>query len=837
MHSTYNGSYGSVSIDFAGSGLPEGAPLFNVESGASVTVSGDWTSAVSLTETKDSKTITAGADNASLTILGSIDAVQVTGAQGENSGAPAAFTAKNHGQLNLGRAGTRTRIWSGPGGGAIGVEGESSLTIDSTHNRIVGTVRFFTTLDYKLTDQSQLRGKISAYKRGLYDLLDEFRDAVPEAIDYAEKEILAPAWKRLATSLGAGSTIRATFDGADSYWFGDEYNGNNLTLRATVTAKKADQFGIDDVIENALNTYVLRGTQPESGGNLEVTFRNGAQWSYFGVPESLEDSDTINMWFASRGFVGMPAILLINDILRVRGYSIPKRISSITLEEGGVINLYDVDDPAVSTSVKARWREIGLDKVFPEVMAVKHDYVRIGDLKGNGGIFRLDLDVDNKADSDMIFIENSSTGGTFSIEPYNLENLGNVSETNTLRFASVSKAARDKVNFTDTVNIKGEYLKDYQLLIGSEDYDPASEKNADYEDRVKPIETVNGEYQTFKPHGTEVENEDGSKSIVEDVTSLIGGKNWFIYRIVESENENVTRLNANPEAGWDYARTLDRLHHRLGEIRYSDPTEKGLWARARYERLDQHQVNLDRTMVQVGADFRNTERNRVGLAFDYNWGDADFDHVKGQNDITGYNLMFYDTWLKENGAWVDLTASIGRMKTETETVLNNGQSVTADYSQHVYKLGIEAGHKFDHKTESATYFVEPQLQLQYTRLGGKSYTMSNGFAGKLSSASSLIGRAGVRLGREWTNDKSLMNNAYFVADMLHEFGHGQDSYLYAGNQTVKHRIGGTGTWFDAGVSGQWRTSERTAMHFDLLKYFGGGFGNAWMAGVNLRYAF
>lgn len=113
--------------------------------------------------------------------------------------------------------------------------------------------------------------------------------------------------------------------------------------------------------------------------------------------------------------------------------------------------------------------------------------------------------------------------------------------------------------------------------------------------------------------------------------------------------------------------------------------------------------------------------------------------------------------------------------------------------------------------------------------------MSNGFAGKLSSASSLIGRAGVRLGREWTNDKGLMNNAYFVADMLHEFGNGQDSYLYAGSETAKHRIGGTGTWFDVGVSGQWRTSERTAMHFDLLKYFGGGFGNAWMANVNFRY--
>ncbi len=836
-YKNYSGEFDNVTMDYTANNLSSWGRIFGVgrdpttRAPQTATVNGSWTSSVYITPDK-TKTIgaatTAGSYGGTIKILGDIDAVQKIDAPNLTIGGSNVFWVQDEGSIELGSAGTTTKVWSiAAKPDALSAKNNSTITINSTNNQIVGSMDFISDGAPELMNMSTFRAKAEAYPNGgTWSFGLGYLGKEPEALKYAEEEIFAPTRPALAKTLGQGSTIKATFDGADSYWFGDEQNGKNVLALGTVVRNSGDTMGMDDTIQDALNTAVLEGFNPERGGDLDITLKNGAQWTYFGIADHLHTAQTVN---ADVSF------LKANKTINIDTYSIPKRISSITLEEGGVINLYDVDDPSVPSSVKAKWRELGLDTQFPEVMDVKHDYVRIGDLKGNGGIFRLDLDVDNKADSDMIFIENSSTGGTFSIEPYNLENLGNVSETNTLRFASVSKAARDKVNFTDTVNIKGEYLKDYQLLIGSEDYDPESEKNADYEDRVKPISTAQGDIQTFNPHGTEVENEDGSKSIVEDVTSLIGGKNWFIYRIVESENENVTRLNANPEAGWDYARTLDRLHHRLGEIRYSDPTEKGLWARARYERLDQHQVNLDRTMVQVGADFRNTERNRVGLAFDYNWGDADFDHVKGQNDITGYNLMFYDTWLKENGAWVDLTASIGRMKTESETVLNNGQSVTADYSQRVYKLGIEAGHKFDHKTESATYFVEPQLQLQYTRLGGKSYTMSNGFAGKLSSANSLIGRAGVRLGREWANDNGQMNNAYFVADMLHEFGHGQDSYLYAGNQTVKHRIGGTGTWFDVGVSGQWRTSERTAMHFDLLKYFGGGFGNAWMANVNFRY--
>lgn len=63
--------------------------------------------------------------------------------------------------------------------------------------------------------------------------------------------------------------------------------------------------------------------------------------------------------------------------------AIPKRISAITLQNGGIINLFDED-------IQNFLMDIGLyDRLNDGNYILDHDYVRIGDLKGSGGIFRL----------------------------------------------------------------------------------------------------------------------------------------------------------------------------------------------------------------------------------------------------------------------------------------------------------------------------------------------------------------------------------------------------------------------------------------------------------------
>ncbi len=803
-------------------------------------------------------------------ILGNVSSITRVNGSNVTTGGANNFYVNFGSTLDVGGENTTTKIWSiGAKPDALTAKDKSTFTIHSTQNQIVGSVDFINELDRsqvdfmeiakilnggrELTDgdtpvdpaihdwiiQSSYIGAIfggdpnALFVRDLGQFISDYTNK--EAVNHtkaleAARRILALVKPPYDTSSGKDSLMKMTLAGENSYWYGDEQNGANVYI--SVSGVTGSDFSatypqVGNLLANGLFTDILEGKNfnPEAGGTLDVTLKDGAQWTYFGIADSLSSTVPFSINTTFLGFVPIHADI---GTLTIKTRSIPKRISALTLEDGGIVNLYD-------ENILAKWREIGLDQAFPEVMNVKHDYVRIGDLKGNGGIFRLDL-TDDKANSDMIFVEKASGGpGTFKIEPYDPNKLTGITETNTLRFATVSAAAKDNITFVDSINIKGEQLKDYKLYIRKKPYDVNDPENETYEKKVYDDEAAFAEVASTDTSATA--RSARTYYTFNSAVDFEGGENWEIYRFEKTDNENALNIHQSLESGWYYARTLDRLHQRLGEIRYADQGNKGLWARARYERLDQHSLNLDRTMVQIGTDFRNTDRNRIGIAFDYNWGDQDYDHMKGSSDLKGYSVLFYDTWLKENGAWIDLTASLGRQKIKSTTPWSDGTEFTSNYHQNVYKLGIEAGHKFDHQTDAATYFIEPQLQLQYTRVGSTSFTTSNDVNVSIDSAKSLIGRAGFRLGREWLNDAGRMNNVYLVADVLREFSNGQKGVATLGIDNTYHAWGGKSTWYDLGISTQMSLSERTALHLDLLKNFGAGYHNAWLANVNFRYTF
>lgn len=232
--------------------------------------------------------------------------------------------------------------------------------------------------------------------------------------------------------------LNREFDELLPDWLGDQYKA---------TAEEM----INNILDNKLQ--IDKGSQVSD--KIELTFENGAQWTYFGDKQILTES---------RDDVGASAVF----------ESTPKRISTITLK-GSIVNLYDED-------IQNTWASIthngeNLIDLWPELESIKHDYVRIGDLKGNGGIFRLDLDAENRQNSDMVFIESSSDGGQHFIEPYNMELLESVSPTNTLTFALQEALPENGkfVSFAEKQNIYGQSLFDYELEIDSRDIESAEQ--------------------------------------------------------------------------------------------------------------------------------------------------------------------------------------------------------------------------------------------------------------------------------------------------------------------------------------------------------------------------
>lgn len=556
----------------------------------------------------------------------------------------------------------------------------------------------------------------------------------------------------LQTDLGtAGSSITAKFSGSDSFWFGDEQTFSNVKsiileipfgkLEIALNGKDGvvnllnKEFGelgipenkvllqlLDQVIDGIKTTYGERFAE-----NVELTFENGAQWTYFGYGELLK-KDIADV--VGNGAVDGEVSLT----------TIPKRISSIILN-GGIVNLFDED-------IQNKWKEIGLSDLWPELKKdVNHDYVRIGELKGNGGIFRLDLNSDDQSKSDMIFVE-SSKAGTHFIEPYRPQDLTSVSDSNRLTFAFTSKDAAG-VSFADKQNIYGESLYDYELWISSE--------NITDENKAQFSKLVEDYYKDFENF---------------DIDDYKGGKYWFINRLLVKQSAAAIGMRSAGYASYDAAVSMDRHDRRLQDAVFQNENKEGLWTRIQYGEVGaEHLYNADLTTVYVGYETPTSDNNRLGVSFAYTNGNSDFQDLKGSGELKRYEASVYDT-LTFGPHYLDFVARFGQVDNEFNVVNQSGAlSTSGSFDQKYAAVSAEYGYRL---IDTSNVFIEPQLQIQAAYLDDYSYKTERNMRVKAENDVSVIGRAGFRAGKYFrAADKT--GELYARADVLHQFTDGQDA--------------------------------------------------------------
>ena len=242
-----------------------------------------------------------------------------------------------------------------------------------------------------------------------------------------------------ATETSRQSRISGTFQGNNSFWFGDEKV-----------------------------KYTDKNPHGQHGGDLNFTFKDGAEWIYMVNP----------------------------------------RLTKITLEDGGAVNMYDdyvlklwqekVVDPKTDLKLP---EQASLADFWPSVikdgqLAFKHQIVVLDKLNGNNGIFRMDFDSYDKKKTDLIFVgdTDNKTLGEFNIQahpedPEDLVNsFGNVSDDNPLLFAYVAKPAADKITFKDHPNIYNHKLYDYYAKIETRTYEEMKDKLAEYDTNYKVLD-------------------------------------------------------------------------------------------------------------------------------------------------------------------------------------------------------------------------------------------------------------------------------------------------------------------------------------------------------------
>ncbi len=572
------------------------------------------------------------------------------------------------------------------------------------------------------------------------------------------------------------SEVVITFSGSDSYWFGDDQSWSNTS--ATVINPSgwegiAAQVGINLLIATN-NDY------------LDLTFENGAQWSYFGLLTSqVKTSQGITAEFTST----------------------QKRISKITLNKGGIINLFD-------ENIQQKWKEIGLLKVWSGLAEVDHDYVRIGNLKGNGGIFRLDLNSDDPSESDMIFIESSKPeeSGQHFIEPYRPEDLTSVSDTNRLTFALTAEGA-NSVSFADKQNIYGNSLFDYELIV---DYETIDKNN---EELIDKIEKLVGNYETFDDFNIE---------------DYYNGTHWFIKRLLTKESVASIGMRSAGYASYDLAVSMDRHDRRLQNAVFQNEEKDGLWARVQYgEAGAEHLYNADLTTVYVGYEKATSVDNRLGFSFAYTDGESDLNDLKGSGDLKRYEASVYDT-LTFGSHYLDFVARFGQVDNEFDVTNQSGALTTSgSFDQKYAALSAEYGYNFK---DEHNVFIEPQVQLQVAYLGDYNYRTERNMKVDADSDISVIGRVGLRTGKTFESS-DYVGELYARADVLHQFTDGQDAQFSDLSDKVNVTWGNKDTWSTFGVGGYLNWKDNVSFQVDVERTAGGETIDTWLVSGRVNYLF
>ena len=273
---------------------------------------------------------------------------------------------------------------------------------------------------------------------------------------------------------------------------------------------------------------------------------------------------------------------------------------------------------------------------------------------------------------------------------------------------------------------------------------------------------------------------------------------------------------------------MNDLTKRMGELRTS-PEGIGSWARIYGSEQEYGSQNLTakNTSVQIGADTDVGNGWKVGAAFTYTDGSADYD--LGDADNKAYGLGVYGTWMADNGQFVDLIAKYSRLDTDFKlegmngSSDNNAFSVSAEYGWHL-RLG-EFG------------FFEPQAEVTYGYIQGDKFHTSNGVEIDQDDFESLIGRIGFRTGFHFPKDKGLI---YARVSGLHDFkGDFDSTATLMSDRSIYDNIGEDlgDTWVEFGIGANFNWTPSTYTYVDLERTNGGDVKENWRWNIGLRHVF
>lgn len=328
--------------------------------------------------------------------------------------------------------------------------------------------------------------------------------------------------------------------------------------------------------------------------------------------------------------------------------------------------------------------------------------------------------------------------------------------------------------------------------------------------------------EILAPVGATVEQKPGG--IDDGGTGTVVDENGNVGNIKPIKNPDVygaAEIGALGLLSW---RTeLDDMNRRLGELRDS-AGEHGLWVRMIRGENDYRSLDSQHNIYQIGYDKKLSSDPHwtLGAAFSYTDGEGSYD--TGRFDMSHKTLTLYGSRLNDDGSYIDIVGKYSRLNHDLENTWGSG-----DYDADAYSLGVEVGKRF---TQESGFWIEPHAQLIYGYVGSASYDAGDIHIAQ-DSMQSLIGRAGVRLGKDF--DKG---NVYLRASYLYDFdGDTGVTFTDAQGRSRDFDQDLGGGWCEVGLGTNINLSDTTHLYFDIEKTFGAEIATTWQWNAGMRWSF
>ena len=504
----------------------------------------------------------------------------------------------------------------------------------------------------------------------------------------------------------------------------------------------------------------------------------------------------------------------------------------------------------------------------------------IYDLKGDA-TFEMSLD-GNRDVSDMLYIKNADGNYDISLaDPVTTADMY-ANGLNGLRFATVG--AGSNVNFRAGTYDRGFFNVEYE--VGSDSYENNHENvvyNGESLDSEKPgDDTVDNFFDSTLTPGESQQNQPTTRMAktakqtanneavalaetteaqaavepqAEETASAGNVSETTNFKLIARKSENMsdagrTILNMS-RANYNQAVYMDTLNKRMGEARYLDEDQEGLWVRMRHDKTDKDTgFEISTNMYELGYDKKYASKDgngyhRRGVALDYMDGDTSYDDIFGGGETNRKGIWLYDTWFGNKGHYTDYVAKWGHLENSFDLYTKTrGEKVSGEYNNNVYSLSAEWGYKDilnedkeNPENNKDKWYIEPQLQMQYARVTGADYTTSQGTDVSVDGIDSFIARAGFRLGKDFGSDRK--STFYVKADVLHEFLGDQD--ITVRDKTtdgIARTIGydNDGTWYTVGLGFSTMLSDHSYAFLDVEKVFGNDNDNSYQINGGVQWA-